>query len=77
MDVDELILGGSIYAYFEIKKVFVDAEVNITYSDIDSWSNNVTKIKVIMIKDLPFTLLSYFLTGSYRLHSGRTTNYSK
>ena len=69
MDVDELILGGSIYAYFEYKKIFVDAEVEINTGDIDSWSNNVTNIKVTILS-LDVDILKHIFADFYRFYFG-------
>ena len=39
-------MDGSIHAYFEYKKIFIEAEVNITFSESDTFSDKSTNVKV-------------------------------
>ena len=39
-------MAGSLYAYFEYKKVFVDASVEITYGESEGDGFNTTDIEV-------------------------------
>ena len=46
MDYDNVYMGGSLYAYFEYKKVFIDANVSITYQESEGDDFNTTDIEV-------------------------------
>ena len=46
MDYDNVYMGGYLYAYFEYKKVFIDANVSITYQESEGDDFNSTDIEV-------------------------------
>ena len=46
MDYDNVYMGGYLYAYFEYKKVFIDANVSITYQESEGDDFNTTDIEV-------------------------------
>ncbi len=46
MDYDNIEMAGSLYAYFEYKKVFIDANVSITYEESEGDDFNTTDIEV-------------------------------
>ena len=63
-------MGGEIYAYFEYKKIYVDADVKIQYKDEDDIDKNVTDIKVVSTNSLQFLyimLLNFVNLASYHL----------
>ena len=63
-------MGGKIYAYFEYKKIYVDADVKIQYKDEDDIDKNVTDIKVVSTNSLQFLyimLLNFVNLASYHL----------
>ena len=69
-DFENLEMGGKIYAYFEYKKIYVDASVEIQYKDEDDIDKNVTDIKVVSTNSLQFLyimLLNFVNLASYRL----------
>ena len=46
MDYDNVYMSGDLYAYFEYKKVFIDANVSITYQESEGDDFNTTDIEV-------------------------------
>ena len=46
VDYDNVYMGGYLYAYFEYKKVFIDANVSITYQESEGDDFNTTDIEV-------------------------------
>lgn len=46
MDYDNIEMAGGLYAYFEYKKVFIDANVTIAYEESEGDDFNTTDIEV-------------------------------
>ena len=49
VDDDNFEIGGSLYAYFEYKKIFVDANLTLEYEEKDNFKQNNTDIKVLIL----------------------------
>ena len=48
-------MDGSIHAYFEYMKIFVEAEVNITFTESDTFSDKSTNVKVkVFLEEVHF-----------------------
>ena len=41
-------MNGSIHAYFEYKRLFIEAEVKLDFADIEDLSRSATDIKVLI-----------------------------
>ena len=48
VDYDALVMNGSIHAYFEYKRLFIEAEVKLDFADIEDLSRSATDIKVLI-----------------------------
>ena len=61
-------MDGSIQAYFEYKKIFIEAKVNITFSESDTFSDKSTNVKVKLVDVDIFVLMNFpprFLQTSF------------